>query len=114
MSSTILTNGGRVRLVTYARFFGNTLGGRYVESDEFEFPVDVCKGCLIAFTPQDINPAYPVPNCLGNGALGTSTAQQSLPCKPGQDLPIDCIQCQAIPDCHGLWQGGLLDAGGGG
>jgi hypothetical protein len=113
-SAKILNSGGIVRLVTYARFFGNTLGGRYVESGEFEFPVDVCKGCLISFSPQDINPAYPVPNCLGNSSLGTSSAQQSLPCVVGQDLAIDCLQCQAVYDCHGAWHGGLLDAGGGG
>jgi hypothetical protein len=101
-----------VRLVTYVRFFGNTLGGRYVESDEFEFPVDICRGCLIAFSPQDIRPApYPAPNCLGNAAAGSSTAQQTLPCIVGQDLSIDCIQCQEVPDCHGAYQGGPLDAG---
>ncbi len=30
------------RVVTYVRVYGKTLGGRYVESNEFEFPVDVC------------------------------------------------------------------------
>jgi hypothetical protein len=113
-SAQILNAGGSIRLITYARFFGNTLGGKYIESDEFEFPVDVCKGCLISFTPEDINPAYPVPNCLGNGSLGTSSAQQSLPCEVGQDLPIDCLQCQAVYDCHGAWHSSVVDAGGGG
>jgi hypothetical protein len=126
-AAKILNAHGSVRLVTYTRFFGNTLGGKYVESDEFEFPVDVCKGCLISFTPQDIRtaplcngcPLPPIPNCLGNGALGTSSAQQSLPCAPGQDLPIDCLQCQAVPDCQGACQNGacnyvVADAGGGG
>ncbi len=102
-----------VRLVTYVRFFGNTLGGRYVESDEFEFPVDVCRGCLITFSPQDISPNAPVPNCLGNSAAGSSTAQQTLPCVVGQDLSIDCVQCQGIPDCAGAYQGGPLDGGAG-
>jgi hypothetical protein len=117
-SAQILNAGGLVRLVTYARFFGNTLGGKYIESDEFEFPVDVCKGCLIAFTPQDIKPGFPSPNCLGNAALGSSTAQQSLPCWPGQDLMIDCLQCQSVPACQGACQNGacnvFFDAGGGG
>jgi hypothetical protein len=109
-------SGGVVRLVTYVRFFGKTLGGKYVESNEYEFPVDVCKGCLITFSPQDIlmAPGVPVPNCLGSGA-GSSTAQQSLPCVVGQDLQIDCIQCQNVTDCHGKYQGGIIqDAGGGG
>jgi hypothetical protein len=107
---------GVVRLVTYTRIFGKSLGGKYVESNEFEFPVDVCRGCLITFSPQDINLSglYPVPNCLGNGT-GSSSAQQSLPCVVGQDLQIDCIQCLNVPDCHGAYQGSLIvDAGGGG
>jgi hypothetical protein len=103
-----------VRLVTYVRFFGNTLGGKYVESDEFEFPVDICRGCLISFTPADINPLYAVPNCAQNPtSAGGSSAQQSLPCVVGQDLEIDCIQCQDVADCRGS-QGVMLDAGGGG
>jgi hypothetical protein len=106
---------GVVRLVTYVRFFGKTLGGRYVESNEFEFPVDVCKGCLIIFSANDVNMSglYPQPNCLGNGS-GT-TSQQSLPCQPGQDIAIDCAQCLYNAACHGAYQGGLIvDAGGGG
>jgi hypothetical protein len=101
-----------VRLVTYVRFFGNTLGGRYVESGEFAFPVDICKGCLITFSPADISPVFPAPNCAQNpnSMGGGSTSQQSLPCYRGQDLAIDCIQCQDVPDCRGS-QGPLYDAG---
>jgi hypothetical protein len=98
-----IAGGGLARVVTYVRFFGKTLGGRYVESNEFEFPVDVCSGCLIQFTPQDINPCYKAPNCIGNAAAGTSSAQQSVPCVFGQDLAIDCLQCQAYPACHGAY-----------
>ncbi len=106
---------GSVRLVTYVRFFGNTLGGRYVESDEFEFPVDVCKGCLISFTPADISPLYPAPNCAQNPtSTGGSSSQQSLPCIVGQDLQIDCIQCQDVADCRGYQGIPIADAGGGG
>jgi hypothetical protein len=93
-NTALLSMGGYVRVITYLRFFGNTLGGRYVESDEFEFPVDVCQStathpCLIAFTPQDINPCFSAPNCLGNAGAGTSSSQSTLPCNPGQDLKID-------------------------
>jgi hypothetical protein len=102
-NSALLAMGGRVRVVTYTRFFGNTLGGRYVESDEFEFPVDICQGCLIAFTNQDINPCFPSPNCLGNASAGTTTSQNTLPCDPGQDNVIDCIQCQSNPACRGYY-----------
>ncbi|MGO9839081.1 MAG: hypothetical protein ACLP1X_33275 [Polyangiaceae bacterium] len=99
--TSVVTNGGIARLVTYVRFFGQTTGGDSVESGEFEFPVDVCKGCLIAFAPQDISQDYPAPNCAGAIASSTtgSVATLPIPCTPGQDIPIDCSQCQSIPDC---------------
>ncbi len=111
-NAQVLGMHGYVRVVTYLRFFGKTLGGRYVESDEFEFPVDVCEQCLIAYTPQDINPCYAAPNCLGNAAAGTSSAQQTIPCTVGQDIPIDCIQCQSFEACRGVYANmPLPDAG---
>jgi hypothetical protein len=102
----------RVRLVTYVRVFGGTLGGAEVESDEFAFPVDVCRGCLITFAPADISPLYAAPNCAGNPAGAGTPVPTSLPCVVGQDLPIDCSQCQDVPDCHGTL-GGAADAGNG-
>lgn len=103
---------GRVRLVTYVRFFGKTLGGQYVESNEFEFPVDLCHGCLITFAPQDINPRCPAPNCQGTGMGGTLP----VPCRRGQDALIDCSQCQDILECYGAAPPGTCgtDAGVGG
>lgn len=101
-----------VRLVTYTRIYGYTLGGDYVESDEFEFPIDICKGCLIRFAPQDIDPAFPAPNCA---AAQTGTASTlPIPCYPGQDDTIDCSQCQGIPDCSpNVPAGFVADAGAG-
>jgi hypothetical protein len=102
----------QVRLVTYVRVYGYTLGGQYVESDEFEFPVDICQGCLISFAPQDISPNFPAPNCVGAKTGATSTLP--IPCSPGQDFTIDCSQCAAIPDCNPNVPAGLiLDAGAG-
>jgi hypothetical protein len=96
-----LGQSGFARLVTYVRVFGQTLGGQSVESNEFEYPVDVCNGCLISFTN---NPNYPTPNCVGNAAAGTATSQTQIPCYPGQDLAIDCNACQGDPACQGAYQ----------
>jgi hypothetical protein len=65
---------GVVRLITYTRVFGHTLGGDYVESNEFEFPVDVCYGCLIGSRV----------NCKAGAGSATT-----VPCYPGQDLVVD-------------------------
>lgn len=84
---------GPGRYITYTRFFGKTLGGQSVESNEFEFPVDVCLGCLITFSAADINPCYQAPNCA---AASTSTTQMSVPCRIGQDFHVDCAACKGI------------------
>jgi hypothetical protein len=98
-----------VRMVTYVRVYGYTLGGQYVESDEFEFPIDVCKGCLITFAPQDIDPNFPAPNCV---AAKTGASTLPIPCNPGQDFTIDCSQCPGVAEADGLQDcNGVVPAG---
>ncbi len=115
-----LVPGGSVRLVTNVRFAGTSLGGESVESNEFQFPVDICIGCLIGFTN---NPVCPVPNCVGNPGASTTASQPLIPCgnNIGQDLPIDCNTCSNMGygSCRGAYQGApgttcapVVDAGG--
>jgi hypothetical protein len=84
------------RLVVFVKFYGETLGDQYVESDNFEFPVDVCSGCLVGFSPADVNPCYTAPNCYGNGS-STSTSV-TIPCSM-EDFPVDCSACKGSPAC---------------
>jgi hypothetical protein len=108
-NGAFLDMGGHVRVITYVRFFGKTLGGKYIESNEFEFPVDVCRSgptfnCLIVFSQADNNPCYKGPNCLGNPAATMMNAN-TVPCS-GQDFPIDCAQCTATNErCRGVFAG---------
>ncbi len=119
---TQLVPGGTVRLVAHVKFSGKSLGGQSVESNEFEFPVDICSGCLITFTN---NPLCPLPNCVGNPSSTNSSSQPLIPCGGtiGQDLPIDCNTCSnlGIENCRGAFQGAagsscattsVVDAGG--
>ena len=75
IQKTVVAENGTVRLVTFVRFFGQTTGGKSVESGEFEFPVDICRFCLV--------------RCMG---AGSSTGATSNPCTIGQDAPatLDC------------------------
>jgi hypothetical protein len=112
-------SGQHKRLVTYTRFFGVTLGGTYVESGEYEFPVDVCYTCLIGFSSADQSPFYPLPNCVNalpgatpTGSSGGSSTQIS--CAPGQDAIVDCSYCvTTVSECNGAAAGVTLDAGAG-
>jgi len=120
-NAKLLSGGGTVTLVSYAKFFGHTLGGTYIESNEFEFPVEICEGCLVLFTVSDVDtttPGVKTPNCLGNqSAGGGGTSLLSVPCTTGQDTPIDCSSCRGTPVCEGAYANGgapMLDGGGGG
>jgi hypothetical protein len=62
------SGGSTTRLITFVRFIGHTLGGQYVESNEFSFAVDVCFGCLVRI------------------ASGSSMSLPG-PCDPGIDFP---------------------------
>ena len=78
--------------VVHVKFFGKTLGGQSVESDDFQFPVDVCFGCLI-YMPAN---AASIDYCAG-GVAQNGTAKA---CEPGQDQPVDCQACSgATPLC---------------
>ena len=103
-------SGEAVRFVTYVRFFGKTLGGESLESDEFEFPVDVCQGCLISFA--DTNAIADCPPLDTPAFSSTTTETLPVPCIRGQDDPISCSQCLDFPACHcGSNCAGAVDAG---
>ena len=59
--------GARAKIaLVYVTFFGQTLGGQNLQSNQYQFPVDVCAGCLVTFPPADDERGY----CT---ALGPST-----------------------------------------
>lgn len=123
--------GPTIPVVSYIRVFGHSLGGESVESNEFGFPVNICKGCLVDFSASDIQSTtigntvvtLPQPNCFGSQSgtttsMMTSTASMSVPCQIGQDLPIPCAACLGKADVcagtAGAFVAPILDAGGGG
>lgn len=79
-------NGSQKRLIAYVKVYGQTLGGLRVEAGEYQFPIDVCAGCLVTF-PID------APTCVASG----TSAQLVSPCIFGQDQPIDCRLCHDNP-----------------
>ena len=60
-------SGSTARIVSYIKVFGRTLGGLSVESNEFEFPITVCVGCLVSYPAGTDNPLYSSANCLVDG-----------------------------------------------
>jgi hypothetical protein len=96
----LLNGGGHTTIETYVKFFGKTLGGDYTESNEFDYPIDVCTSntanpanasCLLTFSASDQCSSQPSPNC-GNAAT-SSASSQNAPCIVGEDTPVDCSLC---------------------
>ncbi len=85
---TQIPAGGTKKLVARFKVFGQTLGGQSVESNEAQFPIDVCLGCLV-FRPADAT-------CDQTADLGSVVA----PCVVGQDQAIDCRLCRGNPLCN--------------
>jgi hypothetical protein len=83
--------------VAYIKFYGQTLGGQSIESEEYQYPVDVCNGCLVFF------PAEPTAQKLHDYCSGAlpPTSTQLIPCSVGQDQRVDCQLCFASsPTCQ--------------
>ncbi len=95
---------GSAPMVAYVKFTGHTLGGTYVESNIFEFPISVCHGCRVSFAASEcLEEGFSTPNCLNPSGSASSLP---VPCFPGQDVIIDCSQCQDVKYCRGAYPNG--------
>jgi hypothetical protein len=92
-------------ILTYIKAFGLTLGGDHVESNTFEFPIYVCRGCLISFESvaapitlaSGTAEAAPTPNCCGAEPMNATTKSF---CFLGQDTgAVDCHDCLGDSFC---------------
>ncbi len=73
--------------------FGDTLGGKHIESTDLTYPITTCSGCLVSFPSNAYDPANPGAGCTGDPGGATQ------PCFTGQDAPIDCRLCTQNPVC---------------
>lgn len=89
-------------IVAKIRVFGTTLGGFELESNEYTFPITICRGCLISYpvssadTTQGSQANY---RCRQVSAAGEETELSA--CFPGQDAEVPCDYCSAFnPACQ--------------
>ncbi len=71
-------------------FYGVTLGGQSVQSNQYQFPVTVCWGCSVVVPPGA--PTGALDYCAGKSAMTTS----DIPCTAGQDQNTDCQICYGL------------------
>jgi len=65
---------------------GTTLGGEEIATGEWQFPIDVCRGCLVFFPGEADDPLVPGTDC---------SIRDDAPslCRVGLDSPVDCRFC---------------------
>lgn len=71
-------------IVVHLDVHGESASGEAVKSNPYDFPVEVCDGCLCFVPPEAHDPAGPPGNCDAKGG----TPEES--CRVGQDSPFDC------------------------
>lgn len=86
---------GTTQVLVHVKAFGRTGGGTDVETGEFQFPVAICRGCLVDFS-SGTDPAQPLPNCAKSIATSSNVV---FPCVLGQDQPVACQLCQGNDAC---------------
>lgn len=82
VSKTVLIN---------IKAFGTSLGGKDVESGEYQLPMQVCNGCLVDFSTGNDDTAKVQPNCLKPPPMALTPA--TAPCFTGQDELVPCQIC---------------------
>lgn len=88
-------------IVSKVRVFGTTLGGAELESNEYIFPITVCRGCLIYYPVSAADDTNPNPNSFLCQTVSDGTDAIELEaCFPGQDTGVPCNFCSASnPAC---------------
>jgi hypothetical protein len=81
------------------KVFGKTLGGEDVESNDYQMPLTVCRGCLVTFPESSVDTAQPLPNCLKPISTAAGGGATQVPCFPGQDEATSCQFCAGRDAC---------------
>jgi hypothetical protein len=81
------------------RIFGTTLGGQEIESGDYDFPIQICDGCLIAYPPESFDPATPQgKDYLCSPAADAMSESTTQICSLGQDDVVPCSTCAGFND----------------
>jgi hypothetical protein len=85
---------GPGQIVVRFRVYGTTLGGKEIESGQFDYPIYICEGCLIDY-PIGANTGMAGAYECGNEVMD---AQEVNICFYGQDQRFPCTACSAVDD----------------
>jgi len=89
---------GTLRFLVTITLEAKTASGDAFPSIPYQFPIDVCRGCLVTFPPESVDRVLEMRTGKTNCAAPL-TSDIVIPCVPGQDQPIDCRLCRGLPAC---------------
>jgi hypothetical protein len=72
------------------RVYGTTLGRQEIESNQFTFPIQICRGCLIAYPATNTGAVGRV-ECTADG----TAVEEINECMIGQDAFVPCSFCKS-------------------
>jgi hypothetical protein len=81
-------------IVVRFRVYGTTLGGKEIESGDFDYPIYVCNGCLVDYPPEADDTAVTGYQC---GASADAGSEDTI-CYYGQDQRFSCTACASVDD----------------
>jgi len=79
-------------IVVRFRVYGTTLGGKEIESGEYDYPIYVCNGCLVDYPADADDPAQAGYQCT----VSADTGSEETICYVGQDQRFPCTACAAV------------------
>ncbi len=91
---TAIAAGGEGTIVVRFRVYGTTLGGKEIESGDYDYPIFVCNGCLVDYPISALDPTA-MPGTYLCGATAETTVEEKV-CYYGQDQRFPCTACVAI------------------
>lgn len=77
------------------RVFGDTLGGASMTSSELDFPITICRGCLVRY---DVRDATEPASWKCATTASSMQAAEASPCVLGQDQAFSCTECSSYND----------------
>jgi hypothetical protein len=87
---------GGMDVTVTVQMFGVSQGGIDMLTQEFDYPVHICSGCLVSCPIGMSCPAGATPWGFTCDCGDTDVEQGEVPCHPGQD---DMIDCRLVPPC---------------
>jgi hypothetical protein len=92
-----LTNRSMTKqVILLIKAFGKSLGGTDLESGEFQFPVQVCNGCLVDFSQGYEPTSKTQPRNCDKPLAAAAGASTTGPCIIGQDAAVNCQICKGV------------------